>query len=270
MSIIAAIQMCSSDHVAENLKTAGDLIAEAASHNAQLVVLPEMFAIMGKAVEDKIRVQETFGAGPIQEWLAKQSSKYGIWIIAGTIPLSSNNKDKVCAACLVFNDKGLCVARYDKMHLFDVELSAQEVYRESDTIEAGKKIVIVDTPFGKIGLAVCYDIRFPELFRSLFNQGVDIFVLPSAFTIKTGTAHWEVLLRARAIENFCYMIAAAQGGTHTNGRQTYGHSLIVEPWGEIIAKLPGTNAGVIYADIDLQKVKQARAAIPVDKHQKIV
>ncbi len=266
---IAAIQMCSSHVVDENLLTAASLIEEAAKNKAKLVVLPEMFAMMGMSPHDKVGEKEPFGEGKIQSFLSDQAKKHKIWIVGGTIPLAAKNKEKVRAASLVFDDKGSWVARYDKIHLFDVVLSKEEIYRESDVTEPGNELVVIDTPFGELGLAVCYDVRFPELFRCLFNKGAEIIVLPSAFTVLTGAAHWEVLVRSRAIENFCYVIGACQGGTHSNGRKTYGNSIIIEPWGNIIAKQAGIASGIIYAVIDLAKVYDARRSIPIQTHQRI-
>ncbi len=266
---IAAIQMCSSHNINDNLAMAKQLITEAAKNKAELVVLPENFAIMGLKPSDKVLVKEKLGQGKIQHFLSVQAKANNIWIVGGTIPIESDDANKVRASSLVFDAQGNLVARYDKMHLFDVTISDHETHRESDTIQPGNEIVVVDTPFGKLGLAVCYDVRFPELFRCLFNKGAEIFILPSAFTVPTGEAHWEVLTRSRAIENFCYLIGAAQGGLHSNGRKTYGNSLIVAPWGNIIAKKEGTEAGIIYATIDLNKVYEARKAIPVEKHQRI-
>ena len=266
---VAAIQMCSSDSVDLNLQVAESLISEASRNGAKLVVLPEMFAIMGRDTTDKVAAKEHFGTGKIQSFLADQAKRNQIWIIGGTIPIECSNEKKVRAASLVFDDKGNCIARYDKMHLFDVTISENETYNESDTTEPGNEIVVVDTPFGKLGLGVCYDVRFPELFRCLFNNGADIIILPSAFTVPTGEAHWELLARSRAIENFCYLIGACQGGTHASGRKTYGNSIIVEPWGKLAAKCEGDNPGIIYADIDLNKVYEARKSIPIKTHQRI-
>ncbi len=266
---VAAIQMCSSHVVDDNLKNAAKLIDEAASKGAKLLVLPENFAIMGQKDTDKLAVKEPFGQGKIQSFLSEQANKHRVWLVGGTIPIASENEHKVKAASLVFDDNGRCVARYDKMHLFDVTISDTESYRESDTISPGDAIVVVDTPIGKLGLSVCYDIRFPELFRCLFNKGAEILIITAAFTVKTGEAHWELLTRSRAVENFCYVIGAGQGGTHTNGRKTYGHSLIVEPWGVVVAKKEGTDSGIIYAMIDREHIYSIRKSIPVGQHQKI-
>jgi predicted amidohydrolase len=266
---VAAIQMTSSATVEENLKTAGDLIQQAAQLGAELVVLPEIFPIMGNNPLDKIHIREQEGKGPIQAFLAEQAATYKIWIIGGTIPLEASSPHKIRAACLVYNAKGEQVARYDKMHLFDVSLDLNQIYNESATVEPGNQVVVVETPVGKVGLSVCYDIRFPELFRAMFNQGAEIITIPAAFTVPTGQAHWELLARARAVESFCYVMGACQAGKHDNGRETYGHSLIVEPWGSVVASLPEARPGVITAKIDLAYLREKRKAIPVDKHQRI-
>ena len=266
---IAAIQMCSSHIVDKNLLTAANLIEEAAKNDAKLIVLPEMFAIMGLASTDKITEKEPLGKGKIQAFLSDQAKKNRTWIVGGTIPIECEDKKKIRAASLVFDDKGNIVARYDKIHLFDVTLSEKETYRESDTTEPGDELVVVDTPFGKLGLAVCYDVRFPELFRCLFNKGAEIIALPSAFTVSTGEAHWALLARSRAIENFCYVIGACQGGAHSSDRKTYGNSIIVEPWGSVISKKEGVESGILYANVDLKKVHEARKSIPIKDHQQI-
>lgn len=268
MNKISAIQMTSTPSVEENLAAVEALIKIAINQGSNLIVLPEMFPILGLEATDKIKISEQFGEGQIQEFLSKQSKKNKLWIVGGTIPLKCEQPNKVKAACLVYDDLGNVAGRYDKMHLFDVIVSESESYQESATIEPGTKVTVIDTPFGKLGLSVCYDIRFPELYRNLFNLGAEIFIIPAAFTVKTGQAHWEVLSRSRAIENFCYVIGACQAGMHKNGRETYGHSLIVNPWGEIVSSLP-EGVGVITAEVDLEKLKKIRRNIPVDKHQKI-
>jgi predicted amidohydrolase len=269
MTRVAAIQMCSSENIDDNLQTAKKLIEEAAKNGAKLAVLPEMFAIIGTDATDKVAAKETFHHGKIQHFLSTLAKENAIWIVGGTIPLATENNQKIQAASLVFDHDGKIVARYDKIHLFDVTVSETEAYQESATTEPGEKIVLVDTPFGKLGLSVCYDIRFPELYRCLFNAGADIIIVPAAFTVKTGEAHWELLTRARAVENFCYVIGAAQGGTHSNGRKTFGHSLIIDPWGTVQAIANQTDVGVIYADLDLKQQQKIRSAIPVMMHQKI-
>src|SRR3990167_6504318 len=263
MKKIAAIQMSSSDNVDENLSQAEQLISKASSQGALLVVLPEMFAIMGKTPTDKVDVAEEYGNGKIQSFLSRCAKQYNVWIVGGTIPIQCNDKNKVRAACVVYNNNGDAVARYDKIHLFDVTVSETESYRESYTTEPGDSIVVIDTPVGKLGLAVCYDVRFPTLFTELMNRGAEIIALPSAFTVKTGQAHWHLLTRARAVDTFCYLIGSAQVGMHNNGRQTYGHTLIVEPWGNIASEITEQKLGIAYADIDLKKLYGIRNSIPV-------
>ena len=269
MNRVAAIQMASGPYVGANLTEAGRLMSRAADAGAGLVVLPENFAVMGLSETDKLKVKEKQGSGPIQDFLREQASKQGIWIVAGTIPLEAHDAKHVRAACLVLNDQGEQVARYDKIHLFDVHLSESgDTYNESETIEPGDKISVVDTPFGRLGLAICYDLRFPELFRRMADERVELIAVPSAFTAITGRAHWETLVRARAIENLSYVIAAAQGGYHVNGRETYGDSMIVNPWGQVIDHLP-RGSGYVIADINLQKVSDTRRNFPVLEHRKI-
>lgn len=274
MTKIAAIQMASGTNVSANLIEVSRQILSAAQAGAKLIVLPEYFAIMGLQDADQVKVAEDDGIGPIQDFLSEQAKKNNVWLISGTIPLKldteqASSKEKIYAACLVYNDLGERVSRYDKIHLFDVHIEASsETYKESETIEAGNQAIVVDTPFGKIGLAICYDLRFPELFRQLALQGAEIIVLPAAFTAITGKAHWEVLLRARAIENLCYMVAAAQGGYHVNGRETHGDSMIVDPWGSILDHLP-QGSGYVITDVDLEKVKSIRTNFPALQHRKI-
>jgi nitrilase len=223
--------------------------------------------MMGEDEADKVKIAETFGEGPIQTFISQQARKYGVWIVAGTIPLRSDNPAKVYAASLMYNAKGEVVARYDKIHLFDVVLSEnQEIYTESDTTVHGKQPVVVDTPFGRVGMSVCYDLRFPELYRRLSEQGAQILLIPSAFTELTGKAHWEVLIRARAIENLCYVVAPGQGGYHTSGRTTYGHSMIVDYWGRV-RDVREKGAGVVLAEIDLDALEQTRKTFPVLSHR---
>ncbi|GAB4269547.1 MAG: carbon-nitrogen hydrolase family protein [Methylomicrobium sp.] len=269
MSKCAAIQMASSPNVGANLLEAEKLIGEAVNAGAQLVVLPENFALMGEHETDKLAVKEAQGTGPIQDFLATTALKYKIWIVGGTIPLTGDDGNRVRASSLVYNDRGECVARYDKIHLFDVSVpDTEEEYRESNSIEPGHEPVVVDTPFGKLGLSVCYDLRFPELYRRLVAQGAEILLVPSAFTAQTGAAHWEVLLRARAIENLCYVIAPNQGGFHINGRKTFGHSMIVDPWGLILA-CHNTGSGFVCVDIERERLEKVRSAFPVLQHRKL-
>ena len=269
MSVVAAIQMASGPNVKANLEEAEKLIKTAVQQEARLVVLPENFAIMGMTEVDKVAIAETAGEGTIQQFLSQQASKHGVWIVGGTIPVESSVTGKVYSTSLLYNDSGDMVARYDKIHLFDVMLEdSNESYNESETIEAGDDVVVVDTPFGKLGMAICYDLRFPELFRAMADVGMEICVLPSAFTNLTGRAHWESLLRARAIENLCYMIAPDQGGYHKNGRETYGDSMIIDPWGVVLNRLPhGT--GVVVSDVDLEKLRKTRQNFPALQHRRL-
>ena len=270
MPKIAAIQMCSSYIVDENLETASLLLKSAAAQGAKLAVLPEMFPIIGKQPNYKLSAKEPYGSGKIQHFLAEHAARLGMWIIGGAIPISCHNPNKITSTSIVFNDQGMAVARYDKMHLFDATLSETEAYKESDTGEQGSELVVVDTLVGKLGLSVCYDIRFPAFYTHLRNLGAEIITVPSAFPVKTGEAHWHLLTRSRAVENFCYVVAACQGGHHKSGRVTYGHSLIIEPWGNIIQEVIEPGNAVICAEIDLEHLHKIRAAIPVDKHQKIM
>ncbi len=271
MSLCAAIQMASSPNISSNLIEAERLISDAVSAGAKLVALPENFALMGQHELDKLAQKEQDGSGPIQNFLATTAKKHAVWIVAGTLPIADpDNDNKVIAACLIYNELGERVARYDKIHLFDVHVpGSDEVYRESDSISKGDSPLVIDSPFGKLGIAVCYDLRFPELFRTMQEQGMEVLIIPSAFTQKTGAAHWELLLRARAVENLCYVIAPNQGGFHVNGRQTFGHSMIIDPWGTVLA-CQKTNAGVVAADIDLARLHKTRETFPVLQHRQIV
>jgi nitrilase len=269
VSFVAAIQMASGPNVTANLEEAERLIKTAVQQDAELVVLPENFAIMGLSEADKVAIAEVPGEGPIQQFLSQQAGRHGIWIVGGTIPIESGSMGKVYSASLLYDNQGDMIARYDKIHLFDVVLEdSSESYNESETIEPGDDVVVVDTPFGKLGMAVCYDLRFPELFRAMADVGMEICVLPSAFTSITGRAHWESLLRARAIENLCYIIAPDQGGYHKNGRETYGDSMIIDPWGVVLNRLPhGT--GVVVSDIDLEKLRKTRKNFPALQHKRL-
>ncbi len=268
MSKVAAIQMASAPQRDANLMEAGRLIQLAKEQGAELVVLPENFPIMGVNESDKVDIREPYNDGPIQNFLGDQAKKHGVWIVGGTVPIQCDDPNKILAVCMLYNSQGEVVARYDKIHLFDVELGNEESYRESETIQNGTESVVVDTPFGRLGLAICYDLRFPELFRELIDKGAEIIAIPSAFTATTGKSHWEVLVRARAIENLCFVIAADQGGYHLNGRRTFGDSMIVDPWGKILNRL-SQGAGVVIADIDIERMKSTRRTFPCLQHRKL-
>lgn len=264
MARVAVVQMVSSANVQDNLSKLDAFFVKAREEGAELLVLPENFAFMGASEADKLNVSEDAGAGKIQQTVSQLARRYGLWVIAGTIPVkASANHVKACS--LVYDAQGVMVARYDKIHLFDVRVSEQEAHQESLTIERGNQVVVVDTPVGRVGLSVCYDLRFPELYRELVLKGAELFAVPSAFTAVTGLAHWDVLLRARAIENLCYVLAANQGGQHASGRCTHGHSMIVEPWGKVLVEQK-QGAGVIVADIDLQRLQQLRRQFPCNEH----
>jgi nitrilase len=260
---MAAIQMVSGPDVSANLRAAEGLLMEAADRGAQLAVLPEFFPIMGVRDTDKVRVREAPGAGPIQEFLAATSQRLGIWIVGGSVPLAASVHDKVRNACLVYAADGKLVARYDKIHLFGFD-NGRERYVESNTIEPGERVVTVDSPFGRIGLSVCYDLRFPELYRSM--GAVDVILVPSAFTATTGKAHWETLIRARAVENLAYVLAPAQGGRHASGRETHGDTMIVDPWGEIVDRVI-TGPGIAIAVVDPARIAAVRASLPALEHR---
>ena len=270
MTYVAAIQMVSTDTVSKNLELAERLIEEAVSKKAKLITLPENFPLMGKRDEDRLAITESYDDGPLQLFLSEQSKRYKIWLLGGTIPLKSNNPEKVFATNLLFNPDGDCIARYDKIHLFDVMLDGrdEESYRESKTFESGNDVVVVKTEIGNIGLSVCYDLRFPEMYRKMHQKNVQIITAPSAFTATTGKAHWETLLRTRAIENLCYLIASNQSGVHANGRETWGHSMIVDPWGEILAEVT-EETGVAIARIDINKQINLRKRFPTLTHRKL-
>ena len=260
---IAGIQMASGPHVSANLSEAERLIEIAVSQGAKLIALPEYFAILGLKDTDKIAVREKEGSGPIQRFLAKTAKKHQVWIIGGSVPLECGVPNKVRNACLVYDDKGKQVARYDKIHLFGFEMGA-ESYREERTIEPGRDVVTVDSPAGRLGLSICYDLRFPELYRAM--KEVDVILVPSAFTETTGKAHWETLVRARAIENLAYVLAPAQGGYHVNGRETHGDSMIVDPWGGVLDRLP-RGSGVVTAGVSLAHLRRLRQSLPSLAHR---
>ncbi|PJD90774.1 MAG: hypothetical protein CK424_08920 [Legionella sp.] len=263
MKKVAAIQMCSTSNIDENLTQAHLLLEQAAASGAVLAVLPEMFPKIGQIPHDINLYKESYGHGKIQDCLAEIALKHRIWIVGGTIPIQADHPNKIKAACIVFDDQGQQMARYDKMHLFDAVLSNQESYVESDTTEAGTQVIVVPTPVGTLGLGVCFDIRFPSLFSELSALGAEVIAIPAAFTVQTGQAHWETLMRCRALDCFSYMIGAGQGGTHSNGRITHGHSMIVNPWGEILDEVKHPGTGIAYGDIDLQMLYDVRKRIPV-------
>jgi predicted amidohydrolase len=266
---VAAIQMTSSHEIDANLEVAGRFLAEAARLGAVLAALPENFAFMGQQAGDKRAIGEPDGAGRIQNFLADSARRLKIWIVGGTVPLRQDADGRVSASCLVYKPDGTRAARYDKIHLFDVDVpGSSESHRESAHTIPGRDPRLVETPLGKLGLSVCYDMRFPELFRVLSRQGADAFVVPSAFTVPTGMAHWETLLRARAIENLAPVIAPAQWGKHANGRETFGDSMIIDHWGKVLARMPG-GTGCVVADLDATARMDARAKFPALDHRVI-
>jgi predicted amidohydrolase len=262
MGNVAAIQMTSSHVVAENLASAGALLREAKDAGALVACLPENFSFIGLKDADKLQVAEADGNGPVQAFLSDAARRLKMWILGGTIVIRTNDSSRVTNSSLLIDADGKRVARYDKIHLFDVTIPGRnEQYRESNHVLPGRNPVIADTPVGKLGLSVCYDMRFPELYRELVSQGAEWLAMPAAFTVPTGRAHWETLLRARAIENLCYVVAPAQSGLHTSGRETYGDSLIVDYWGQVLSRL-AKGTGVITADIDLASQTESRARFP--------
>ncbi|AOJ37054.1 MULTISPECIES: carbon-nitrogen hydrolase family protein [Burkholderia] len=260
---VAALQMVSTPDVARNLAEARRLIAEAAGEGAQLVLLPEYFCFMGHRDTDKLALAEPYQDGPVQRFLADAARRHGIWVIGGTLPLKAPEPDRVLNTTLVFDPSGNEAARYDKIHLFNFE-KGDESFDEARTIRAGDTVVAFDAPFGRVGLSVCYDLRFPELYRRMGDCA--LIVVPSAFTYTTGRAHWETLLRARAVENQCYVLAAAQGGKHENGRRTWGHSMLIDPWGEIVA-VRDVGASVVLGAIDPQRIADVRQSLPAWRHR---
>ena len=264
---VAAVQMVSTTNVEQNLVAAAQLIEEAARRGARLVVLPEYFCLMGKRDRDKVAMREADGKGPIQDFLAEQAARRQIWLFGGTLPLVAPDPERVFNSVLVFDPTGRRVARYDKIHLFSFR-NGDEAYDEARTIAAGREPVSVQCTIGetsiRVGLSVCYDLRFPELYRQL--QGADLNIVPAAFTATTGQAHWEALLRARAIENLCYVLASAQGGRHENGRATFGHSMLIDPWGEVLAVRP-TGAGVVVGTVEPQRIASCRSSLPALAHR---
>ncbi|MES2355259.1 MAG: carbon-nitrogen hydrolase family protein [Pseudomonadota bacterium] len=260
---IAAVQMASGPKVEANLNEARRLIEMAAEAGAQLIGLPEYFGIMGLTDRDKVAAREEFGAGPIQEFLSHTAQELNVWLVGGSVPLDCGRPDKIRNSCLVYDNTGAVAARYDKIHLFGFEMG-KEQYKEEKTIEPGDVVTTVDTPFGKLGLSICYDLRFPELYRAM--GPVDIILVPAAFTETTGKAHWETLIRARAVENLAYVMAPAQGGYHVNGRETHGNSMIVDPWGVVLDRLP-RGSGMVIAGINPAYQQSLRTSLPALKHR---
>lgn len=265
---VGLIQMCSTTSVAKNLAIAEQLIAEASKQGAELIVLPEYFPIFAPSSAERLAAQESGNeSGPIQQALQQWANTYQAWLVAGTMPVRSDNPEKPYARSYCFNANGECVAAYDKIHLFDVEVNdSTGRYCESDNTAAGRLPQVVETPWGKLGLSVCYDLRFAELYRYYHQQGCVMISAPSAFTCPTGKAHWEVLLRARAIETQSFVLAAAQVGAHENGRMTWGHSMVVDPWGEIVGEL-GQQEGCLVVPIDLQQCHNVAKRMPIRSHR---
>jgi predicted amidohydrolase len=262
MGKVAAIQMTSSHVVAENLAVAGEYLRQAKDQGAEIACLPENFSFLGLKDADKLQVAESDGEGVVQAFLSDTARKLKMWILGGSINIKGDSPQRVANASLLIDADGKRVARYDKMHLFDVTIPGRnEQYRESSHVVPGRDVVVADTPVGRLGLSVCYDMRFPELYRELVSRGAKWLAMPAAFTVPTGQAHWETLLRARAIENLCYVVAPAQFGLHSNGRETYGDTLIVDHWGQVLCRLP-TGSGVISADIDLKAQAESRGRFP--------
>ena len=267
--LIASVQINSTDSVRDNISSVENWVKQSADAGARLLVLPESFAFMGKTMALQHECAEVYGDGPIQAALQRMAKQYAIWIVAGTIALRVEQSDKLAAACLIYDNHGVEVVRYDKMHLFDVDIpNADESFLESAVYTPGDQVVVVDSPVGKLGVAVCYDLRFPELFRQQLEQGVQVLILPAAFTRATGRAHWHTLLRARAIENLCYVAAAAQTGSHAGGRESYGHSIVYSPWGEVLGEL-ADEQGLVLAEIDLAAQQQLRTQFPALNNRRL-
>jgi nitrilase len=262
---IAALQMVSGSDVAANLEAAGRLIAAAAGAGARLAALPENFYLIGRHEGDKVKLREADGRGPIQDFLASAARKNKLWVLGGTVPIETGNPNLIRSASVLYDDSGKRVARYDKMHVFRFE-SGEERYDEARTVEPGEGALAVESPFGRLALSVCYDVRFPELYRGL--GAFELMFVPSAFTVPTGIAHWETLLRARAIENLAYVVAPAQGGVHDGGRATYGHTMIVDPWGEVLGvRVKGE--GVVLAEMDSDHIHKVRSSLPALSNRRL-
>ena len=264
---IAAVQMVATPDVERNLQAAARLVAQAAAQGASMVLLPEYFCLMGRRDDDKLRAAEASGDGPIQQCLADLAHEHKLWLVGGTLPLRTAHADRVRNACCVFGPDGAALARYDKIHLFAYDNGAER-YDEGRVLEAGSEPLAVQLGALRVGLSICYDLRFPEHYRALMRPPCDVLCVPSAFTYTTGRAHWELLLRARAVENQCYVLAAAQGGVHENGRRTWGHSMVVGPWGEVLAVLP-EGEGVVLAEVDAARLNTVRTQLPALAHRRL-
>lgn len=267
---VAALQMVSTAAVQDNLQQARSLLEQAAALGAELAVLPEYFCLIGQRDGDKLAIQEPFGNGPIQQAMADAARELGLWIVAGTLPISASSPDKVYNSSLAFNPQGACVARYDKIHLFRFD-NGKEQYDESRVLDRGNTptrfaIASKDGHTWQVGMSVCYDLRFSELYRGYAANGVDLLLVPAAFTHTTGKAHWELLLRARAIENLAYVAASAQGGVHPNGRQTWGQSMLIDPWGHVLAQ-QAQDPGVVIAELDFVAMQHWRSQLPALQHR---
>lgn len=262
---VAGVQMVTGEDLEQNLIRAEFWVSQAAAEGAKLVALPEYFTLLHRDEKAKFAIAEDFGQGPIQQRLAALARQQNIWLVAGSLPLKGKQDDHVTNTTLVFDPEGMCIARYDKIHLFSFQ-QGDERYNEASSIEAGTQPVCFDTPWGRVGLAICYDLRFPELFRALDN--VDLLVVPAAFTVPTGRAHWELLLRARAVENQCYLLAPAQGGQHESGRQTWGHTMLVDPWGEILGQQE-LGEGVVITELSKRRFDEVRQQLPAWLHRRL-
>ncbi len=266
---VAVVQMVSGADLEANLAATARLVEQAVGEGAGLVLLPENFAVFDTAQLLRQGRLEQSDARPVRRFLAELARTHGVWLVAGSLPILSDRGERVRAACLVLDDRGREVARYDKIHLFDVDVAdAQAAYRESAQIEPGDAVVVVDTPFGRLGLSICYDLRFPELYRRLLDKGAELISVPAAFTRVTGEAHWEVLIRSRAIENQCYLLAANQGGVHTARRETSGDSMIVDPWGRILGR-QALGEGVVTAALDRAYLAELREKMPIQAHRRL-
>ncbi|WP_227657563.1 carbon-nitrogen hydrolase family protein [Candidatus Magnetaquicoccus inordinatus] len=263
----AVIQMCSSADREQNLLEAGALMESACKQGAGLLLLPENFSFMGRSDAEKLQHREDVECSPSLQFLQEFAARHQVWVVGGSIALQVAGSESMTNSCFVVDASGRIQARYDKIHLFDVDLAGESPYRESDRVKAGDRAVVVATPFARLGLTICYDLRFPELFQALSGMGAEVITVPAAFTQVTGQAHWEVLLRARAIENFSYILAAGQGGSHANGRRTHGHSMIIEPWGQVVAQCP-EGKGFAIAELDAERIQRSRQRIPCLQHRR--